>query len=134
MRFLSGISVKKLLCQLSASLRKVDIGVCFANSIHSIRNSGIHAAKVKVVAMGKKFSGRGPNMTNDDRHLIVETLGEMRQLKGEMKEFREHVIGRVEKLEKKEGERSKERISILSVCISAMALAISIIINFFRRG
>ena len=84
--------------------------------------------------MSKKFSGKGAKMTNDDRHLIVETLGEMRELKGEMKEFREHVIGRVEKLEKKEGERSKERISILSVCISAMALAISIIINFFRRS
>jgi len=41
------------------------------------------------------------DMSNDERCLIVETLGEMRQLKGEMKEFREHVIGRVEKLEKK---------------------------------
>ena len=84
--------------------------------------------------MGNKYTGQGGTMTSNDRHLIVETLGEMRQLKGEMKEFREHVIGRVEKLEKKEGERGKERISVFSVCISAMALAISIIINFFRRG
>ena len=73
-------------------------------------------------------------MTNEDRRLIVETLGEMRELKGAMKEFKEHVIGRVEKIEKKEGERGKERISVLSVCISAMALAISIIVNFFRHG
>jgi len=84
--------------------------------------------------MGNKYNRQGGTMTNNDRHLIVETLGEMRELKGEMREFREHVIGRVEKLEKKEGERGKERISVLSVCISAMALAISIIINFFRHG
>ncbi len=71
-------------------------------------------------------------MTNEDRQLIVETLGEMRELKGQMKEFKEHVIGRVEKLEKKEGERSKERISVISILISGAALAVSIIINFFR--
>jgi len=74
------------------------------------------------------------DMNNDDRHLIVETLGEMRQLKGEMKEFREHVIGRVEKLERKEADRSKERTSVLSVLISAAALTVAIITNFFRNG
>jgi hypothetical protein len=73
-------------------------------------------------------------MTNDDRRLIVETLGEMRQLKGEMKEFKEHVIGRVQNLEKKEGERGKERVSIVAVLISSAALAVSIIVNFFRHG
>ena len=73
-------------------------------------------------------------MTIGDRRLIVETLGEMRELKGEMKEFREHVIGRVEKLEKKEGERGKERLSLFSVMIAVAALAVSIIVNFFRQG
>ena len=73
-------------------------------------------------------------MTNDDRRLIVETLGEMRQLKGEMKEFKEHVIGRVNSLEKKEGERSKERLSLVSVLVASAALAVSIIVNFFRHG
>jgi hypothetical protein len=73
-------------------------------------------------------------MTIGDRRLIVETLGEMRELKGEMKEFREHVIGRVEKLEKKEGERGKERLSLISVMIAVAALAVSIIVNFFRQG
>ncbi len=71
-------------------------------------------------------------MTNEDRQLIVETLGEMRELKGQMKEFKEHVIGRVEKLEKKEGERSKERISVISILISGAALTVSIIVNFLR--
>jgi hypothetical protein len=75
---------------------------------------------------------KGGNMTNEDRQLIVETLGEMRELKGQMREFKEHVIGRVEKLEKKEGERSKESISLISILISAAALAVSIIVNFFR--
>jgi hypothetical protein len=73
-------------------------------------------------------------MTNEERRLIVETLAEMRELKGEMKEFKEHVIGRVEKLEKKEGERSKERISVVSVLIASAALAVSIIVNFFTNG
>jgi hypothetical protein len=35
-------------------------------------------------------------------------------------------------LEKKEGERSKERISIVAVLISSAALAVSIIVNFFK--
>ena len=72
-------------------------------------------------------------MTNQDRQLIVETLGEMRELKGEMKEFKEHVVGRVQRLEKKEGERSKERISVLSVIIASVALLVSIIVNFFKH-
>jgi hypothetical protein len=73
-------------------------------------------------------------MTNEDRRLIVETLAEMRQLKGEMKEFKEHVMGRVEKLEKKEGDRSKERLSVISVLLATGALAVSIIVNFFKHG
>jgi hypothetical protein len=73
-------------------------------------------------------------MTPDDRRLMVETLAEMKELKGEMREFKEHVIGRVEKLEKKEGERSKERISVISILISGTALAVSIIVNFLRGG
>jgi len=74
----------------------------------------------------------GNSMTVQDRQLIVETLGEMRELKGEMKEFKEHVIGRVNRLEKKEGERSKERTSVFSVIIASLALLVSIIVNFFR--
>jgi hypothetical protein len=73
-------------------------------------------------------------MTSDDRRLIVETLGEMRELKGEMKEFKEHVIGRVNLLEKKEAEQSKKTVSVLSLLISGTALAVSIIANFFRGG
>jgi len=82
--------------------------------------------------MRNKTNRQGAGMNNDDRRLMVETLAEMRELKGEMKEFKEHVIGRVEKLEKKEMERSKERLSVVSVLISGMALAVTIIVNFLK--
>jgi hypothetical protein len=72
-------------------------------------------------------------MTNQERQLIVDTLGEMRELRGEMREFKTHVIGRVEKLERKEGERGKMRTSVFSVVIAACALAVSVIVNFFIR-
>jgi hypothetical protein len=77
---------------------------------------------------------QGADMTSEDRRLIVETLGEIKELKGEMREFKEHVIGRVSRLEKKEGERGKERLAVISVLISSAALMVSIIINFFRHG
>jgi hypothetical protein len=74
-------------------------------------------------------------MDSEDRKLMVDTLGEMRELRGEMREFKTHVIGRVEKLEKKEGERGKMRTSVFSVIIATCALAVSVIVNFFvKRG
>jgi hypothetical protein len=76
----------------------------------------------------------GKNMDNEDRKLLVETLAEMRELKGEMKEFKLSVIDRVEKLEKKEAERGKEKMTVVSILISAAALTVSIIVNFFRHG
>jgi hypothetical protein len=84
--------------------------------------------------MKPKSNTRREGMTNEDRRLIMETLGEMRELKGEMKEFKEHVIERVQRLEKKEGEQGKERLAVVSVLISGMALAISVIVNFFKNG
>jgi hypothetical protein len=73
-------------------------------------------------------------MTNDERRLIVETLGEMRELKGEMREFKEYVIERVQRLEKKEEEQGKERLAVVSVLISSAALAVSVIVNFLKNG
>jgi nitrogenase molybdenum-iron protein alpha/beta subunit len=84
--------------------------------------------------MRPKQNNKGGTMTNDDRRLIVETLAEMKELKGEMKEFKEHVIERVQRLEKKEAERGKERLAVVSVLISSAALAVSVIVNFFRNG
>jgi len=76
----------------------------------------------------------GKEMTVEDRRLMVETLAEMKELKGEMREFKFHVIGRVEKLEKKETERGKERVSVAAVLISGLALVVTIIVNFFKHG
>ena len=84
--------------------------------------------------MRNKTNRQGGSMTNEDRRLIVETLGEMRELKGEMREFKEHFVERVQKLEKKEGERSKERLSVLSVIIASLALLVNFIFNFIKHG
>ena len=83
----------------------------------------------------KKYKQTGGNeMTIQDRKLMVETLGEMRELKGEMKEFKEHVIGRVQKLETKEAERSKNNISILSLIIASLSVLVNIVFNLFKHG
>jgi hypothetical protein len=71
-------------------------------------------------------------MTNEDRHLLVETLAEMKELKGEMKEFKDHVMGRVERLEKKEGQLNRERLSIVSILIALGALVKSILTDFYK--
>ena len=71
-------------------------------------------------------------MNDDDKRLFVESIAEMKELKGELKEFKIHLIGRVERLEKKDCERSKERTSIVSILIDGAALAVSIIVNFFN--
>ena len=73
-------------------------------------------------------------MTNEDRRLIVETLAEMKELKGEMREFKKHVIERVDRLEKKEGEQAKNTVAVLSLLVSGAALAVSVIVKFFRQG
>jgi hypothetical protein len=65
---------------------------------------------------------------------MVETLAEMRELKGELREFKEHVLSRVERLEKKENEQTKNLVSVLSLFVSGTALAVSIIVNFFKHG
>jgi len=76
----------------------------------------------------------GNTMTSEDRKLIVETLGEMRELKGEMKEFKEHVIGRVQKLETKEAERGKNNISIISLIIASLSVLFNFLFNFIKHG
>jgi hypothetical protein len=87
-----------------------------------------------VVIRREELGVKGEMMNKEDRRLIVETLGEMRELKGEMKEFKEHVVERVRRLEKKDAERGKERLTVVSVLISSAALAVSVIVNFFKHG
>ena len=83
---------------------------------------------------GKHHHTGGNSMTVQDRQLIVETLGEMRELKGEMKEFKEHVVGRVTKLETKEAERSKSNISIISLIIASLSVLVNFLFNLIKHG
>ncbi|GHU82711.1 hypothetical protein FACS189468_7200 [Spirochaetia bacterium] len=71
-------------------------------------------------------------MTESDRRLLIENTAEMRELKGELREFKEHVMGRIIRLEKKEGDRSKELKTTVSLIIAAGALAVNFIVNFFN--
>ncbi|GHU90183.1 hypothetical protein FACS189476_10010 [Spirochaetia bacterium] len=73
-------------------------------------------------------------MTQGDRRLLIENTAEMRGLKGELREFKEHVMRRIEKLEKKEGEQKGNFKSTLALVISAGMLAVNIIMIFWRLG
>jgi hypothetical protein len=73
-------------------------------------------------------------MTDEDKRLLIDTLAEMRELKGELHEFKLHVMGRVQRLEKKENEQTRNLFSVLSLLISSVALAVTVIINFLKSG
>ena len=73
-------------------------------------------------------------MTVEDRRLMVETISEIKELKGEMREFKEHVIGRVQKLETKEAERGKNNISIISLIIASLSVLFNFLFNFIKHG
>ena len=73
-------------------------------------------------------------MNNEDKKLLFDTLAELREFRGEMREFKLAVIDRVEKLEKKEAERGKEKLTVAAVLISGASLAVSIIVNLIKGG
>jgi gamma-glutamylcyclotransferase (GGCT)/AIG2-like uncharacterized protein YtfP len=61
------------------------------------------------------------------RELVTENNAEIRELKGELREFKEHVLGRVEKLESNEGKRRREVSTAISILIACGALLVNII-------
>jgi gamma-glutamylcyclotransferase (GGCT)/AIG2-like uncharacterized protein YtfP len=61
------------------------------------------------------------------RELVTENNAEIRELKGELREFKEHVLGRVEKLEAGEGRRRREVSATISILIATGALLVNII-------
>jgi hypothetical protein len=65
-------------------------------------------------------------MNDDDKRLFVESIAEMRELKGELKEFKEHVIGRIKRLECNEVKRGQITLATISVIIAAAALLLGI--------
>lgn len=70
----------------------------------------------------------------DVRELVIENNASLREMRGEMREFKQHVIGRVEKLEKSEGERGGKLKTTLGVLLSAIAICITIIVHFFAAN
>jgi hypothetical protein len=64
------------------------------------------------------------------RELVTENNAEIRGLKGELREFKGHVLGRVEKLENNEGKQRRERSTTISILIAAGALLVNIISRF----
>jgi hypothetical protein len=66
-------------------------------------------------------------MNDDDRRLFIESIAEMRELKGELREFKKHVTGRIVRLESNEGRRGQFTVSVLSVLIAAGVLLASIL-------
>jgi hypothetical protein len=66
------------------------------------------------------------------RELVTENNAEIRGLKGELQEFKVHVLGRVEKLENNEGKRRRERATAISILIASGALLLNVIDKFFH--
>jgi hypothetical protein len=82
--------------------------------------------------MGEELQKYLMESMREIRELVTENNAEIRGLNGELREFKEHALGRVQRLEEKETEQAKKKLSILSLLISGTALAVSIIINFFN--
>jgi hypothetical protein len=76
----------------------------------------------------------GGRMMELDKQLFIENTAAVRGLSARLEEFEKHVMGRVERLEKNEGERNSNLRATVSLIIASASLAVSIIINFFRNG
>lgn len=66
-------------------------------------------------------------MSDEDRRLFVESIAAMRELKAELREFKEHILERIKRLERNETKRHQTVVSTLSVVIAAGALIVALI-------
>jgi hypothetical protein len=71
-------------------------------------------------------------MGDEDRRLMVESIAEMRELKGELRALKEHVIGRIERLEQGEGQRKRDMLTVVGLFASFGVLAVTIFVHFFN--
>jgi gamma-glutamylcyclotransferase (GGCT)/AIG2-like uncharacterized protein YtfP len=71
------------------------------------------------------------NSLEETKKAVMANLAEMREIKGELREFKEHVLGRVEKLESAEGKRRRELTAMISILIASGALLLNIIDKLF---
>jgi hypothetical protein len=66
-------------------------------------------------------------MNDDDKRLFVESIAAMRELKAELREFKEHSLERIKRLEGNEMKRHQLIVSTLSVVIAAGALIVALV-------
>jgi hypothetical protein len=66
------------------------------------------------------------------RELVIENNAAIGEMRGEFREFKDHLTGRVERLEKKEGQTDRERLSIVSILIALGALIKSVLSDFYK--
>jgi hypothetical protein len=68
-------------------------------------------------------------MNKDDRGLFIETIAEIKELKGQLVEFKSHVLGRLDRIEANERSKQRDTFSVIAIVVSALSL----LINFFTK-
>ena len=72
-------------------------------------------------------------MSEEDRRLLTESIAEMRELKGELRAFKEHVIDRIKRIEDGIDKKSRERLTVIGLLISAGLFALNLTFGLIRR-
>jgi len=68
------------------------------------------------------------------RELVIENNAEIRELRGEFRTFKENVQERFKRDEEAAGQNKRNSFSVISIFISLAALAVSVIVNFFKEA
>jgi len=71
-------------------------------------------------------------MNEDERKLIAESTAEMRELKGEMRVFKESVLERIRRLEDRSEGARRDRLTMAGLVISASILTLNVFMAFAR--
>jgi hypothetical protein len=71
-------------------------------------------------------------MTSEDRILLTDIVAEMRELKGELREFKLHTLDRIKRLEGNERRHWQTVLTVVSVIIAAGALFFSCITEYYH--
>jgi hypothetical protein len=71
-------------------------------------------------------------MSEEDRRLLTETIAEMRELKGELHAFKEHVIDRIRRIEDGTDRRRRDRLTTAGIVISAGLLALNLVFGLMK--
>ena len=72
-------------------------------------------------------------MSEEDRRLLTESIAEMRELKGELREFKEHVIDRIRRIEDGTDRRRRDRLTVIGLVISTGLFALNLAFGLIRR-